>query len=159
MARRALVLAMATTARRGDLAKLGRQNEYVIGGRRWLRWKQDKAPHALVEMPMSAMLVQELSGHDNLTYLLNGYGAPFSVAGLGNKFRDWCNAAGLQQRSLHGVRKVLSAILASHGATSTEIDVLLGHEMGSAETKTYVRSAERARLAETVLNRIDSIIR
>lgn len=159
MARRALILAMCTTARRGDLARLGRQNEFLRGGRPWLRWKQDKAPHELVEMPMAAALAAEVGGHGNMTYLLNGYGAPFSAAGLGNKFRDWASAAGLTDRSLHGVRKGLSAILTSQGATSTEIDVLLGHEMGSSETRIYVRSAERARLAETVLERLDRIIR
>lgn len=159
MARRALVLVMSTTARRGDLCRLGRQNEFEKGGRRWLRWKQDKAPHALVEMPISAILANELVEHTNMTYLLNGYGAPYSAAGLGKKFRSWCNEAGLTDRSLHGVRKGLSALLAEHGATSTEIDVLLGHEMGSSETKIYVRSAERAQLAEAVLNRLDEIIR
>lgn len=159
MARRALVLVMSTTARRGDLCKLGRQNEFDRAGRRWLRWRQDKAPHALVEMPVSAMLAAEMVDHTNMTYLLNGYGAPYSAAGLGNKFRAWCDEAGLSDRSLHGVREGLSALLASHGATSTEIDVLLGHEMGSSETKIYVRSAERARLAETVLNRLNEIIR
>lgn len=159
MARRTLVLAMATTARRGDLCRLGRQNELIKDGRPWLRWKQDKAPNALVEMPMSAALIKELDGHENMTYLLNGYGAPYTVAGIGNKFREWCNAAGLQNRSLHGVRKGLSALLASDGASSTEIDVMLGHEMGSPETKIYIRSAERSRLAESAINRLDQIIK
>lgn len=158
MARRTLILAMATTARRSDLCRLGRQNEFDRDGRRWLRWKQAKAPHAEVEMPMSTSLISELSGHNNMTYVLTSFGRPFSVAGLGNKFRDWCNDAGLPKRSLHGIRKGLSALLAGAGATSTEIDVLLGHEMGSPETKVYVRSAARARLAETVINRIDKII-
>jgi len=158
MARRALILAMATTARRGDLCRLGRQNEVQIEGRTWLRWKQAKAPHGLVEMPMSAALVAELHGAANMTYLLNAYGAPFSVAGLGNRFRKWCDEAGLERKSLHGIRKGLSAMLAGQGATSTEIDVLLGHEMGSPETKVYVRSAERARLAEAVIGRVDAMV-
>lgn len=158
MARRALILAMTTTARRGDLHRLGRQNEFEAGGRRWLKWRQDKAPHEMVEMPMPEALVAEVSGHDNMTYLLNGYGAPFSNAGLGNKFRDWCNQAGLTDRSLHGVRKGLSSVLTGAGASSTEIDVLLGHEMGSPETRVYIRAAERARLAETVVDRINQII-
>ncbi|MFP5480580.1 MAG: tyrosine recombinase XerC [Alphaproteobacteria bacterium] len=158
MARRALILAMATTARRGDLCLLGRQNEVQMGGRTWLRWKQAKAPHGLVEMPMSAALMAELHGSGNMTYLLNGYGAPFSVAGLGNRFRKWCDEAGLKRRSLHGIRKGLSAMLAGQGATSTEIDVLLGHEMGSPETRVYVRSAERQRLAEAVIGRVDALV-
>ncbi len=110
-------------------------------------------------MPLSSALIAEVSGHGNMTYLLNGDGAPFSAAGPGNKFREWCNDAGLSERSLHGVRRGLSALLASGGATSTEIDVLLGHEMGSPETRIYVRSAERARLAESVVDRLDAIIR
>lgn len=158
MARRALVLAMATTARRGDLCRLGRQNEHIRDGRPWLRWKQDKAPHGLVEMPMSKALRDEVADHGNMTYLLNGYGAPFSAAGLGNKFREWSVAAGLKNRSLHGVRKGLPAILTAGGASSGEIDVLLGHELGSSETKIYIRSAERARLAAHAIDRIDQII-
>lgn len=158
MARRTLILAMATTARRGDLCRLGRQNEFTRGGRTWLRWKQAKAPHGLVEMPMPTALVEELRGNGNMTYILNGYGAPFSVAGLGNRFRAWAKDAGLEGRSLHGVRKGLSAILTSQGATSVEIDVLLGHEMGSPETRIYTRSAERARLAADVVDRLEKII-
>lgn len=158
MARRALILTMGTTARRGDLCILGRQNEVQIGGRTWLRWRQSKAPHGLVEMPMSAALLAELHGSGNMTYLLNSYGAPFTVAGLGNRFRKWCDEAGLQRKSLHGIRKGLSAMLAGQGAASTEIDVLLGHEMGSPETRVYVRSAERQRLAEAVVGRIDALV-
>ncbi|CAM3168610.1 Phage integrase family protein [Paracoccus aminovorans] len=158
MARRALILAMSTTARRGDLCRLGRQNEFTRDGRVWLRWKQDKAPHGTVEMPMPTGLIDELHASSNMTYILNGYGAPFTVAGLGNKFREWAEAAGLKGRSLHGVRKGLSAILTSGGASSGEIDVLLGHEMGSSETRIYIRSAERALLAEQVVDRLDKII-
>lgn len=158
MARRALILAMSTTARRGDLCRLGRQNEFIRDGRVWLRWKQNKAPHETVEMPMPAGLVEELHSSGNMTYILNGYGAPFTVAGLGNKFRDWASAAGLTGRSLHGVRKGLSSILTSRGATSGEIDVLLGHEMGSSETRIYIKAAERALLAERVVDRLEKII-
>lgn len=158
MARRALILAMATTARRGDLCVLGRQNEVQIAGRTWLRWKQAKAPHGLVEMPMSAALISDLRGSGNMTYLLNGYGAPFTVAGLGNRFRKWCDEAGLARKSLHGIRKGLSAMLTGQGASTTEIDVLLGHEMGSQETRVYIRSAERARLAESVISRVDAMV-
>ncbi|WP_374290030.1 hypothetical protein [Paenirhodobacter enshiensis] len=118
MARRALILAMSTAARRGDSCHLRRQNEFLKDQR-----------------------------------------APFSVAGIENKFGDWCDAAGLKGRSLPGVRKGLSSLLASKGAPSTKSDVLLGHEMGSPETKVYIRTAERAALAESVVNRLDQIIR
>lgn len=93
-----------------------------------------------------------------MTYLINSYGAPFTVAGLGNRFRKWCDEAGLKERSLHGIRKGLAAMLPGQGAASTEIDVLLGHEMGSGETKVYIRSAERKRLAEIVIDRVDALV-
>lgn len=158
MARRTLILAMYTTARRGDLCKLGRQNEFTRDGRKWLRWQQDKAPCEIVEMPMAEALAVEVAGHGNLTYILNGYGAPFSVAGLGNRFRKWCDEAGLKEKSLHGVRKGLSNMLTAAGASTPEIDVLLGHEMGSSQTKIYTRSAERARLAEAAVARLEKVI-
>lgn len=157
MARRMLILAICTTARRSDLIHLGRQHELVRDGRRWLRWRQEKAPHAVVELPMAQMLIAEVEGHQNLTYVVNGYGSPFSVAGIGNKFRAWCDTAGLQGRSLHGVRKGLAGMLPGQGATSLELDVLLGHEMDSPETKVYVAAAERAGLAERVIERLDSL--
>lgn len=159
MARRTLVLAIYTTARRGDLCRLGRQNEVVIDGRRWLRWDQDKAPHETVELPMSEALIAELAGHGNMTYILNGYGAPFTHAGIGNRFKAWCTEAGLSNRSLHGVRKGLPNLLTAAGAPTPEIDVLLGHEMGSSQTKVYTRAAERARLAESVVARLEAVLR
>ncbi|WP_146195198.1 site-specific integrase [Pararhodobacter marinus] len=157
-ARRTLMLAACTTARRGDLCQIGRQHEVTRGGRKWLRWEQNKAPHEIVEMPMSRALLADLAGHGNMTYILTSYGAPYSAAGLGNAFRKWADDAGLKGRSLHGVRKGVAAMLTASGATSAEIDVLLGHEMGSPETKVYVRSAARAGLAETVVDRIDAML-
>lgn len=158
MARRALILAACTTARRGDLCQLGRQHEFTKDGRRWLRWTQNKAPHDVVEMPMSRALLADLAGHGNMTYVLTSFGAPYTAAGLGNAFRGWADAAGLKGRSLHGVRKGIAAMLTAGGAPSGEIDVLLGHEMGSPETKIYVRSAARAGLAESVVDRIDGLL-
>ena len=38
---------------------------------------------------------------DALTFLLTEYGRPFaSAAAFGNKFADWCDAAGLEPVSL-----------------------------------------------------------
>ncbi len=158
-ARRTLILAACTTARRGDLCQLGRQHEVMKGARKWLRWEQNKAPHEVVEMPMSGALLADLVGHGNLTYILTSFGAPYSAAGLGNAFRKWADDAGLKGRSLHGVRKGVASMLTAGGASSAEIDVLLGHEMGSPETKVYVRSAARAALAESVVDRLDGLLK
>lgn len=156
MARRALLLAISTTARRGDIVRLGRQHEVMIDGRKWLRWKQAKAPGRMVELPMSRDLLAEVDGHPDMTYLLNDYGRPFTHAGFGARFRKWCDTANIS-KSLHGVRKGVSSLLPSSGAGSLELDVLLGHEMDSKETKVYVQNAERAGLAVSVIDKIDGI--
>lgn len=155
----AMVLAMTLTARRADLCLLGRQHEFTRGGRRWIGWTQTKSPNARVELPMPAALIEAVEGRANMTYLLTSFGAPYSVAGLGNAFRKWADDAGIERRSLHGVRKGMSAILAAEGANSHEIDVVLGHEIGSRETQVYTRAAQRTGLAESVIDRLDRIIR
>lgn len=158
MARRALVLAISSTARRDDLIRLGRQNETVIDGRRWLKWTQGKAPHRIVEMPMTTELLSEVTGHNDLTYILTEKGVPFTHAGFGARFRKWCDDAELPtDRKLHGVRKGVSSLLPTVGATSLELDVLLGHELNSGETKTYVENANRMALAVTAIDRLDVI--
>src|SRR5678810_600098 len=37
-----------------------------------------------------------------LSFLVTEYGKPFSIAGFGNKFRQWCDEAGLYGLSAHG---------------------------------------------------------
>jgi hypothetical protein len=40
-----------------------------------------------------------------LVFLLSEHGKPYSRKGFGNKFRQWCDEAGLPQCSAHGLRK------------------------------------------------------
>lgn len=49
------------------------------------------------------------------------FGKPFSVAGFSNRFRKWCNEAGLPHCSAHGLRKAGSARLAELGASDRKI--------------------------------------
>jgi hypothetical protein len=92
------------------------------------------------------MLKKEIAEVREGTYIHTSRGTPFTHGSLGNYVRTWFDEAGVKG-SLHGVRKGLSSILPHLGATSYEIDVLLGHEMGSDESKTYVAEAERTGLA------------
>ncbi len=151
----ALMLAIGTTARRADLVAIGAGHEFDRNGRRWLRWRQNKAPNRMVELPMSRALIAAATTHT--PYLLTEYGRGFSIAGFGERFRSWCDAAGVSG-SLHGVRKGIPSLLPSHGTTSLELDVLLGHEMNSDETKVYVADADRANLALSVIDRLDGIL-
>jgi integrase len=64
---------------------------------------------------------------DNLTFLTTAYGKPFTAAGFGNAFRDWCDAAGLKGLSAHGLRKSAARRLAEAGCTTKQIAAITGH--------------------------------
>ena len=86
------------------------------------------------------------SGH--LTFLVTEYGRPFSVAGFGNKFRQWCDEAKLPHCSAHGLRKATAARLAERGATTHEIMAITGHQ-SLEEVERYTRAARRSQLADS----------
>ena len=75
-----------------------------------------------------------------LTFLLTDYGKPWSNAGFGYKIRDWCDAAGLPQCSVHGLRKAAAAELAELGCTAHEIMAITGHE-SLQEVERYTKAA------------------
>lgn len=77
----------------------------------------------------------------DLTYLVNDNGQPFTIAGFGNKMREWCDAARLPQCSSHGLRKASAVAMAESGATAPEMCALFGwSKLETAEI--YIREAE-----------------
>lgn len=147
-ARLALALLLYSGARRGDVVLLGRQ--MIRDG--WLTFtplKTAKITGKVVSIPVVAALRVELdlapTGH--LTYLVTEYGKPFSAPGFGNKFREWCNEAGLPHCSAHGLRKAGAAILAEKGATEPQLNAIYGWAEGSNESRTYTRKARQKVLA------------
>lgn len=156
LARRVMILELCTAARREDLRMLGPFNEFTKEGEKWLRWTQSKAPNRVVEIPMLAMLQEEVADVRDGTYIRSSRGTPLTHGTLGNYVGKWFSDA-RARGSLHGVRKGLSSILPEFGATSYEIDVMLGHEMGSRESQVYVSEAERARIAKQVGQKMQKI--
>jgi integrase len=79
-------------------------------------------------------------------YLLTEHGQPFaSSAAFSNRFRAWCDDAGLNHLSSHGIRKAAGELMAMHGATQYQIMAVHGHS--SAKTsEVYTRGASRANL-------------
>ena len=72
---------------------------------------------------------------EHLTFLTTRDGSPFSPAGFGNLFRDWCNEAGLPRGlSAHGLRKACCRRLAEAGCSEKQIAAISGHtsERGGA---------------------------
>ncbi len=73
-----------------------------------------------VDLPILPILQQTIdSAKDKgeTTFLVTEFGKPFTVAGLGNKMRQWCDEANLYDCTLHGLRKAGASIVAENGAT------------------------------------------
>jgi integrase/recombinase XerD len=72
------------------------------------------------------------------------------VAGFCNKFRAWCDEAGLPQCSAHGLRKAAAVRLAERGATAHEIMAITGHR-SLEEVERYTRAARQRQLADAAM--------
>ena len=88
-----------------------------------------------------------------MTFLTTEYGKPFTPNGFGNKFREWCNQAGLPHCSAHGVRKATATRMAERGAPAHEIMAITGHK-SLAEVERYTREVERRKLADAAMARL-----
>lgn len=156
-ARLALALLLETGQRRGDVVALGPQ--HVKEG--WLTLTQAKGRKrhpVTLSIPVTAQLAHIIaatpSGH--LTFLVTEFGRPFTAAGFGNRFRKWCDEAGLPARcSAHGLRKAAAARLAEAGATERQIMAITGHRT-SKEVTRYTAAASQKRLAAQAMCLLES---
>ena len=159
-ARLGLELLLCTGVRRSDVVKLGRQMERG-GVLHFVETKgansralnrggsvQAKA-HALPILPDLREAIDAVpSGH--LTYLVTELGRPFTANGFGNRFRKWCDEAGLNHCSAHGLRKAGAVIAAENGATAHQLMAIFGWKtMKQAEG--YTRHARQELLAREAM--------
>jgi site-specific recombinase XerD len=155
-ARLALELMMNVGARVSDAARIGRQHE-ADGWLKFVAWKnRNKKSRKTIECPITRDLVTALTATPtgDMTYLVNDLGRPFTINGLGNKMRDWCDAAGLPQCSSHGLRKAAAVILAENGATAPELCALFGwSKLETAEI--YIREAQKRKMVGNAFARLD----
>lgn len=148
-ARLALALLLYTGARRSDVVKLGRPHMSSDG---WLRFVPTKTRHVRAE-PVEIPIVPELAKAiaagptGELTFLMTDFRRPFTVAGFGNRFRSWCDEAGLPHCSAHGLRKAGATLAAENGASDRALMAIFGWSSESQATP-YTRRANRKKLAE-----------
>jgi len=144
MQRLAMELLVYTGARRSDVVTLGRA--MVKNG--WLRFRQAKTGE-WVEIPVLPTLQNVLSKtpSEHMTFLVTTYGKAFSVAGFGNRFREWCDKAGLSHCSAHGLRKASATLAAEDGATEHELMAFYGWK-NPAQARVYTQKANRKKMAE-----------
>jgi integrase len=152
-ARVALDLMLYTGIRRSDAVLLGHGHVDEEG---WIVFSQAKTGGE-VEIPIIPRLELTLvtGPIGETTFLETGYGQPFTAAGFGGKFREWCDQAGLPQCTAHGLRKVMGARLAELGCSDREIMAITGHQ-GEKEVSVYTKGAQRRILARSAMNRLES---
>lgn len=149
MARLALALALFTGQRRADIVQLGKQ--HVRDG--WLVFTQHKNRNrkpVRMEIPIIPELqkIIDASATGDLAFLVTAFNRPFTSNGFGNRFRKWCDEAGLKQCSVHGLRKAAAARLAELGCTEFEIMAITGHTT-SKEVTRYTRAASQKTRAQS----------
>lgn len=142
-ARLALAILLLTGTRRSDAVRLGPQ--HARDG--WLRFITQKT-QTPVDIPILPTLqsIIDASPIGRRAYLVTGYNQPFSAAGFGNRFREWCNAAELPQCSAHGLRKAGATTAAENGATAHQLMAIFGW-MTLTEAEHYTKAAQRRRMA------------
>jgi integrase len=145
-ARLALALLLWTGVRRSDLVRLGKQ--HVRNG--WLRFIQQKNRNrkpVQIAIPILSELqtVIDASPTGDLTFLVTSAGAPYTLWGFGNWFRDRCVEAGVCGRA-HGLRKAGAATAAENGATTKQLMAIFGW-LSVEEAERYTQAAERKRMA------------
>lgn len=153
-ARLALALALYTGQRRADLVVFGKQ--HVRDG--WLVFTQHKNRNrnpVRLEIPIIPELqrIIDASPTGDLTFLMNGFNRAFTSNGFGNRFRKWCDDAGLPQCSIHGLRKAAAARLAELGCSEFEIMAITGHRT-SKEVTRYTRAANQKTRATSAMKKL-----
>lgn len=152
--RLAFDLLLYTAQRRGDVVTMGRQHmkdgaihvaQAKSGGRTRL-WIP-------IHRNLSASLAT-VPG-DQLAFLLTQHGKPYTAAGFGNWFGEAVRAAGIENRTAHGLRKAGLRRLAEAGCTPHQLKAISGHK-NLSEVTLYTEAADQARLAVEAIARVEA---
>lgn len=152
MARLTLELALNTAARRSNMAGLTR--EAIQSGRIAVAHVKGNNETSVPVFASTRAAIDALPVAPIRQLVVSESGKPYSVGGLGNRFRKWCDQAGLPQCSLHGLRRATARLMAEAGATDAEIMAVTGHKK-TATVAQYRSDANRARLADSGLGRLN----
>jgi integrase len=134
---------MYTGLRRGDAVRFGRQ--HVRNGIGTIKTEKTGTEVTLPILPVLAEIL-EAGPCGDLAFIISKAGKPFIKESFGNAFKDACRAAGVTDRSAHGLRKIAATRAADRGATEAQLDAIFGWS-GGRMASLYTRSANRRRLS------------
>jgi integrase len=140
-----------TGLRRGDVVQLGRQ--HVRDG---VAYVKTEKTDTLVALEILPILAQTLAAGPcgDLTFIIGANGRPMTKESFGNAFRDACRAAGLRDRSAHGLRKAAATRAAVSGATLAQLNAIFGWT-GAKMALRYIETADRTRLARDSMHTLN----
>ncbi|MGX4804843.1 tyrosine-type recombinase/integrase [Bradyrhizobium guangdongense] len=173
VARLALELLLNIAARRHDAHLIGQQHNRA-GKLTWRPHKTLRTTGKMLSIRILPNLQAALDAMPKqaraegvLTFLVNDYGRPFaSAAAFGNKFADWCTAAGMKpvlcddgrtrNFRAHGLRKAALRALAHAGATGVELMAVSGHS-SLEQVQVYIDQVEQERAAEAAMRKLTTM--
>jgi integrase len=131
--------------RRGDVVRYGKQ--HIRNGIGKIRLEKS-GEQMEVTLPILPVLAHTLAMGPcgDLTFIVSKQGRPYTKESFGNAFKDACMAAGIRDKSAHGVRKIAATTAANNGATVSQLKALFGWESDTMPAL-YTRAADRERLA------------
>ncbi len=156
-ARLAYELLLFSACRREDVVRFGPQN--IKAGRfEYQQAKNEDRNPIRVSLPFDDGLASVIGATPcgDMLFLMTEYGQSFSANGFGNKFRSWCDAAGLRHCRAHGLRKASAIRLIEAGATPDEVMAVTGHT-SYAQFLRYIEDADKRRLANQAFAKLTKI--
>jgi integrase len=152
MAHLAMMLLIEVAPRRSNIVRLGPANLEKIEGQPHIQFTPQKSENKTaipVTVPISSALMAAIAATPTgeETFLVTGYGHPFTAKGFGNKMARWRDAASLRSSlACHGMRKAVGINMAENDASPYEIMAALGHSSPKV-TQVYTEAANRRKLA------------
>jgi integrase len=138
--------------RRGDVVRYGKQ--HVRNGIGKIRLEKG-GEQIEVTLPILPVLAETLAigPCGDLTFIVGKQGRPLTKESFGNAFKDACVAAGILDKSAHGVRKIAATTAANNGATVSHLKALFGWESDTMPAL-YTKAADRDRLAREAAHKL-----
>jgi len=140
--------------RRGDAVLLGKQH-VRNGALTFITEKGREKVRIEVTRRLEPELVATLARGPcgDLSFICGERGNPLTKESFGNDFKVACVAAGIMDKSAHGLRKLSATIWAERGASEHELMAMFGW-LTPAMAALYTRAVARKRLALNAYDRI-----
>ena len=141
-----------TGLRRGDASVIG--PGHVVDGVISIETEKGQG-RVVVTIPILPELQRSLDATalGSITWFASLTGDPMAKESVGNFFKDCCVAAGIPDKSGHGVRKAAATEAADNEATHAQLNAIFGwtgHQMATL----YTESANRKKLGAAAIGKL-----